>query len=322
MALDTRRARALIDGAVGWLDEHALYFDPQQAPFEDRALPQKMLLELVLMCMVHRRLLPDERDRRIDGFIDLARRVFRRDAFRHQIVRQPHLYRLHGLTALALLHCGAADDELAGLVGRALGLEYTLAIEELPYRDLERRLMAVWLGPAGIGGPLGPDVHVAYRNTLAARVSDAVHLTDHDAYAITHTLFYLGHFGMADAGHVIDDAGDHVRLCRLVETLLGVYLRRRHLDLVGELVLSCHCLRWYESPLLPVATSTLLDQQHGDGHLPGPHFSSAVMAELPAQRQRPYFVKHNYHTTLVAILAFVALLAASPDRSHREVSSR
>jgi hypothetical protein len=89
----------------------------------------------------------------------------------------------------------------------------------------------------------------------------------------------------------------------MIETLLGVYLRHKHWDLVGELLLACQCLHWFPEIIFETAWETVLQSQLPDGSIPGPRFSVEQLSSMDSVQKRDYCFEQNYHTTIVNAMA-------------------
>src|SRR5260221_11081899 len=85
----------------------------------------------------------------------------------------------------------------------------------------------------------------------------------------------------------------------IIYFLLGLYLRRKHWDLVGELLLNCLCIDWSPEIIFETAWETLLKFQLPDGSMPGPIFSEEQASKKEGEQKIHYCFEHNYHTTLV-----------------------
>jgi hypothetical protein len=146
-----------------------------------------------------------------------------------------------------------------------------------------------------------PPLEALYPATLLATCPSPLWLKTSEAYQATHTLFYLGDFGLDPARLAAHP--DAPRLRSFVAHLLGVHVRQRDWDLVAELLLDCRCLGHAPEPLASLAWQALHDAWEAHGLVPGPSFDPALRGTLgPAEWER-YCFDENYHTVLVTLLA-------------------
>ncbi len=184
-----------------------------------------------------------------------------------------------------------ADGQHA-LLQRSIEYTNSCTIERVPYRMLELRHT---LDAGGFHHKL-PSYKELWSRTLLAHLPNIVFLSDDDVYSITHTLFYTTDF----ASHRIEflSAHDIDRIKQMLSSLLGLYIRRQNLDLVGELLAAERCLGII-SRYSVIGWQTIADAQHLDGRVDGPQLRNDEKASQEAAR----LFDCCYHTTLVAALA-------------------
>ena len=287
------RLRELVDGAFNWFVHNLELFDPFKLSIEPDIFYSKPLLELACTCMFYERCIQTDRDPRVRQFISFIHDVWQRPEYRERLVRNPEMLRMYGMTCIALVHCGAGEHSYHEIFQRVLDQGYATAVEEVPYRCLDLRNM---LDCGGFRHNL-PSYISLYQKTLLAATPPLLYLTTEDVYSITHTLFYLSDFGACSVDAILEEQLPTVRW--MIGALLGIFLRLRNWDLVAELLICCRCLRWSPPSVFEAAWEGLLDAQFPDGSVPGPTFSKDKMQQLSESEQRTYYVKQNYHTTLV-----------------------
>jgi len=202
--------------------------------------------------------------------------------------------------------CGFEDLVYRARLERLLEQGYPVMAERMPSRELD---LIYSLTRADL--PLrGLSPQASYARSLLAKHPPLYNLTDQDAYAITHTLFFLTDFGQAPNPTFSSD--DHAYFAWALPRLLQYYLHKRDWDLSGELLIAMNGVGLDHLPLFREAWSVLIAAQGEDGSFAGPAVDeSAVDAQEGTdaaagvedpQKERWRLFHDNYHTTLVALL--------------------
>lgn len=283
-----------LDAALDWIHRNLEFFDPSSPGAPPGGAEGKAVLELACAGLFYRRLVP-EPDSRIEAWLDLATDVWIRPDFHELVMRSPDRINLLGMLQVVLERCGRIDGAFRAPLQRLLDYDYVGRVERTPVRDLDIRYM---LELGGYAHAM-PSVDAIYPHTALSRRPSPLYVTTFDAYAVTHALLYATDFG-ATLPACIDAA--ELRAIRLyLEQLLGLYLCKRHWDLVGELIASCRFVR-HQPDLLSAGWQALLRAQLADGSVPGVDYEPARDCAENAQRSA-YVFATNYHTTLVCMLA-------------------
>lgn len=128
-------------------------------------------------------------------------------------------------------------------------------------------------------------------------------LTDDIAYAVTHEVFYI-----TDFGNRPDNLPQDIRayVSRWLNLWIKMYLERSNFDLIAEFVMVGLCVgledKMQDSILL------LIQAQHDDGYFLGP----GIIPNTPSP-EKIFF--HNYHTTLVSLLAISMFIRFGPTNA-------
>ncbi len=166
--------------------------------------------------------------------------------------------------------------------------------ERAPYQQLE-----LWyvLELAGFRHDL-PSVADIVRSGSLLETPNYLYVTPHDAYVITHTIFYLTDFADRKPVHLSATDVDHVSA--VVEQLLPIFVRQAHWDLVGELLICFSSLSDRPSWMYDLAWAALRDGASEDGsvRLAGTRVHSRPVDGDPGSEFRA-----RYHPTLVASMA-------------------
>ncbi|CAL9363636.1 DUF6895 family protein [Streptomyces sp. enrichment culture] len=291
-------------GALGWLGRNLDHFHP----FSPHARPvrhgrAKATLELALLrhCAARLAHLPQE--------------LAEADALVRKLWQDPDFPRLFdGVPAYAdtyrLVYAALTPDGVDRAPGGAWTDPGFLGPDgKSPYRRIEIRHYA---DKAGMRHGIEPYAALVPRCPLvtlrAAEDADAEPLTTPEAYALTHTAFYLGDFGRRSPG-LGGGALAHAR--DLVDRMLRHCVRHDRWDLAAELMLTQFVLG-DDPPATDsgaAALECLLRAQRPDGALPG---RSAALAAAPQDPAGEFFAK-AYHTTLVTALMALVVSSARPS---------
>ncbi|MGE7384330.1 DUF6895 family protein [Streptomyces sp. NPDC004126] len=303
----------LSSGALGWLAANLDHFDPFSADARSAA-PQgraKAALELALLCHCAAR--PAGPADGLDGAAALVREVWQDPALPPLFAAVPAYASAYGLACAALAPDGIDGTQVReALAGIDPG--FLSPRGKSPYQRIEIRHYA---DKAGVPHTVEPYAELLPHSPLLAlrpagpgdtASPDGAPLTVPQAYAVTHTAFYLGDFGRTSPG-LTGDASAHA--LDLVDRLLRHCVGHDLWDLAAELVLTLFILGLdpLDTPSGAAAVGCLLRAQRPDGALPG---RSAALAATPCAPGREFF-RRAYHTTLVT--ALMALAVSSPRPS-------
>ena len=303
-ALDT-----LLVGTLHWLTNNLVFFDPfithSHSPEPSKV---KATLELALLCHYCARVKPS--DERLNEAIVLIKAIWQRPDFQQRIVTEPHHVRIYGLIYAALASIGFTDKTYNAALKQLASDGYITSLEEPPYRRLESRYL---LDMAGVEHRMEPYEQL-YESTLLAKLPSVLYVTDIDAYAITHTIFYMSDFGL-QSPHLT--SLDKERVAHIVYQLLGNYCRRSNWDLAGELMLAYFCLGGdpINTPIGGACVRGLMQAQQASGAVPAPTSPKTSEGSAMESEMASEFFRRHYHTTLVVALASLIISSAKPTQS-------
>ncbi|MFF1510372.1 DUF6895 family protein [Streptomyces sp. NPDC058326] len=300
-------------GALDWLGRHLDHFDPfspsARSATHGRA---KAALELALLCHCAAR--PAGVPEALGEAAALVRKLWQDPRFPGLLDEVPAYASTYRLIHAALAPDGIDDTQCRGALTR-LDPGFLSPRGKSAYRRIEIRYYA---DKAGARHTIEPYAELVPRSPLvafraAARTGDVTELDapplgTPEAYALTHTAFYLGDFGRTAPG-LTGDALAHAR--GLVDRLLRHSVAHDRWDLAAELVLTQFILGSdpLRTPSGAAAVECLVRAQRPDGAIPG---RSAALAASAAAPVGEFFGK-AYHTTLVT--ALMALAVSSPGPS-------
>ncbi|WP_055601501.1 DUF6895 family protein [Streptomyces aureus] len=300
-------------GALDWLGGNLDHFDPFSATTGSTAGSTagsttrgkaKAALELGLLC--HRAARPDDSvPESLGGAAALVRKLWQDPDFPRLFDVSPAYASTYRLVYAALAPDGIDDTQCREALAR-LDPGFLSPGGKSPYRRIEIRYYA---DMAGVRHGMEPYAELLPRSPLvalraaaptiatAAAKATVEPLTVPQAYALTHTAFYLGDFGRTDPRIAGADL-DHAR--GLTHRMLIHCVAHDLWDLAAELVLTQFVLG--EDPLRTpsgaAAVECLARAQRPDGAIPG---RSAELKAAPRVTAGEFFRK-AYHTTLVTAL--------------------
>ncbi|WP_406055557.1 hypothetical protein OG462_07130 [Streptomyces sp. NBC_01077] len=303
-------------GALDWLGGNLDLFDPFSAGARSATHGKaKAALELGLLC--HRAVRPNDSSDPLSGAAALVRKLWQDPEFPRLFDDIPAYTSTYRLIYAALAPDGIDDTHCRAALA-LLGPDLLSPRGKSPYRRVEIRYYA---DKAGVRHGIEPYAELLPQSPLVghhtagptdAASKDAVEpLTTPQAYALTHTAFYLGDFGRVAPG-IVDGVLEHAR--DLVRRMLLHCVEHDRWDLAAELVLTQFVLG--EDPLRTpsgaAAVECLVRAQRPDGAIPAR--SAALMASPSATVPTPAgeFFRKAYHTTLVT-----ALMASIVSSSRR-----
>jgi len=171
---------------------------------------------------------------------------------------------------------------------------FPLASEVVPYRRLDQHYFLSLYN----GRRLNPTRLV--RATALNKCRNLLTVDRDTAYSITHTLFYLNHFGRCRMRH---DHPAQAKVVLVLRSLLPHFARRGDWDVLGELLINARCTEGFPSATLKRYLALFRAQRDPSGFTPP---SEATRQALGAAPDRERVFHACCHTTLVSALLEVA----------------
>ncbi|MEU8887187.1 hypothetical protein [Streptomyces sp. NPDC048442] len=308
-----------LERALGWVEGALPRFDPAADGRARPGPPGSALLELVVVLrQLYHQDLPAPLAARVGRCLDGAAEAFLRGGFRHRMLRATPYFQYYAWLVACLLDTGrlpaAERDALQHLVDRGHADLHNPT--HPPHGVLELRYV---LDLAGVTHRL-PDHRTLYEADVLAAPLDPLYVTEVEAYAVTHVVYYLSDMGLIPL-HSLDEA-QHADCVHAVDTLLDLYLCFGNWDLIAELLLCRPTLGAEHTPRDQYALECLLLAQHADGSMPGPHFDPRMHEALPAERRADYAFARSYHTTLVVAMTLADRLYGQGRPDARNGAAR
>jgi len=293
--------------ALRWVRDRLDYFNPLRCQSTMKfKFALKASVELVLQCALVKHRAGETPLAEVTTF--LWAEVFSKPALQEYLLESDCDLLAFGFYS-SLRLCGFEDLEYRARLERLLAQGYPVMVERMPSRELD---LVYSLTRAEL--PLqGLSPQASYSRSLLAKHPPLYNLTDQDAYAITHTLFFLTDFGQVL--NPMFSSEDNAYFAWALPRLLQYYLHKRDWDLSGELLIAMSGVGLNHLPLFRDAWSVLIAAQGEDGSFAGPaaddsdvdtHEGTGDAASRVGDNQKEHWrlFHDNYHTTLVALLGF------------------
>ncbi len=305
--------------AISWVTDHLSDFEPaNRDEFSIRDFKSIAELTIVLVRLLESNTVRDPAFARSEAIALRNWKAFvietcSSSRYRDALERSPHDVAVVVFPYVLLRAIGVRMRRCEAAVARLTALGFPDSIEMVPHRELDRRYF-YWR--AGLLRR-EPDWKSLYRRTALARMKSVLHVDLWTAYAITHTIFYLGRFGN---DRCIGSCASAIRMARIVDSLLIHYCRIGNWDLVGELLIDAASLPDVDRTIYATCFERFCRTWEDDGSH-GP--DAAPIEPAPADDRSAPVDRFGqvYHTTLVGILACESGLA---DDRHatRQAGSR
>ena len=293
------RPNDILRGAIEWIRFNREYFKLFRDGPDPTAHQEQALAELAILC---RQLVLRGMQAQVDiaPLLAVLLDVYASPIFRHRLRRFTDAFIPHALVADALRHGSGLDWSAAQLeLQEACERGNVTSVERPPHRLMELRRI---LDSAEVMHYL-PSYAAICRASGLGRCINPIRLTDYEIYSITHTLFFLTDFGRFPLTGLT--ASRRQRAHETVDQLLGMQIYRGNYDLVGELMLSAHCLSSPQSDFYTAGWDVLQQARLPTGAIPGPNYQGRLEQEALArgrEERDAYIFENCYHTTLVAAL--------------------
>lgn len=305
---DITREQCLVT-ALGWVERNLLLFN--FPPAIDKVQPHgvKALAELSLLCMIAYRYLNETTSRVIKSIIDHVVPILIRRDVQEMIIRRPDLSRIIVPAYACLQECGTDFPQAKVFARSLIDSGYVNATEVLPYMEIEKwYFLDMLVGRDGVR-----DYSSLYRRTFVSRfVEQNVSLLFtqlQDAYAFTHTLFYLSDFARDHLKPIL--SVDYMKISKLATLQLGIFAREKDWDIVSELLIASQTLET-ETYVRKLVWEQLMISQHPNGFIPGRNFDPASDEMNRQNAASEYIFKCNYHPTFLTCMACIIDLALNP----------
>jgi hypothetical protein len=279
----------LLADSLEWVIKNMGYLDPASSEVPTGTPKVKAILELGQFCHIWARVRPH--DGRINEVAAFARKMWQLAEFPGLIAAEPRLARQYGLIYGALAPAGITSGFHKAVLADLVVEGYLAPRRKDSYLRAETRYYA---DLAGVDHQIESYPEL-YASSIVAQRATALPIDKHDAYTITHTIFYLTHFGL----RVLDVARDErERAQRIVRELTDYHVQQ-------------FCLG--EDPARTSSGVAAIRQarhlQLPSGAIPG----RSIETRVEESATPVYFFCKSYHPTLVT--AMMSLIVSSAPRN-------
>jgi len=293
--------------ALSWIADRKQLFNPlSHANIQRIKLAIKASAELAMVCA----LAEDNNSRsRPAGYrllmLFLWHEVFQQEALQEYLLDNPNGLPTFGIYA-SLRRSGFEDEPYRIRLKRILSQGYMQAVEAPASAHMDF-LYSLIVGDLSVDET---KLHLdeMYRRSLLAQHPPLLPLTKSDAYAFTHTLFFLTDFGRRSLHRFSDEDADY--LGRALPRLLDFYLRGQNWDLSAELLIGMFVTDLCKLPAYRNGWHLLLSAQNADGSFSGPDLEevrgpepATLLGTTSKEDAEWTLFSENYHTTLAVLMA-------------------
>jgi hypothetical protein len=278
------------DRALDWVAGNLAAFDPLGGPVSQPSEFRIIALgELALLSRTLHRHRPN--DHRLERCFSLLAATWERREYTDWLLHRPFLLPVYLATWAALRDEQGRQPNVHAAIQAVLADGYPILSEQWPSQRLELRYR---LDALGIPHHL-PSYRRLYMETALSKPLPTRLISDSDSYCITHAIFYL-----MDPFFPHEDVipRSHIRRIRdIVGELLGLSILEGNLDLVIELLICCHYLRWLPRHLVDAGVETVLEAQLPNGRIPP--LRESASGDNAVSAQRPDTFSSDFHPTLL-----------------------
>lgn len=290
---------------LDWIEANLDRVDPRSVRRANAAgtPAESPLVEfIVVLRWLHHRKLPAAATAAVQRCLDRVAEIFQQPVVRDRLFRQTAAIQYYIWPVVLLRDCGRLTEPGEfPILQRLVSVDYASLhnTTHSAHALMERRYIFE-LG--GLAHRLPPFARLYPRNVLGAPV-DPLFITDFEAYAVTHIVFYLSDMGLRPVSGVTRT--QRRQMGAAVRVLLELYLCLGNLDLIAELLVCWRALGLPDGDLAGYARACLLGARLDCGAWPGPFYDSRVVRGRSPEDRDAYLFRACYHTTLVALMAAI-----------------
>jgi len=225
----------------------------------------------------------------------------RSTSYLQKIMRNPQMVTVYGMGHIALTAAGHSDTYFDYVVKKAVGTRLYEASEKIPFRDLD----TMWL----LSLYDQDNYKVSFDKVAACSIlnsnGNVFFFSRSDAYAVTHTIFYLTDFGRVGLPFSVDTK----KVGRMIDEIICWNVLSADLDLLGERLICAVLLGEKLSSYALVGLAYFFRTWQHFTILFGPSFDPTYFQTLEGAEARAYTFQNTYHTYYLYWRNFVCLSA-------------
>ena len=245
-----------------------------------------------------------------DALMAPLTREIRSERLHRLILRQPHVAATLGAGSTFLSAAGNPEPGFDALIESTLEQGFGGCVERVPYRQLDqlwtRNLLAAKPQP----------IEEALAGSILHSRAHPFFMTESDAYAVTHAIFYASDFGQSALPPSLDAA----RVSEMISSGIAWTLVAEDFDLLIEYLMCAACLGESDSPAARLGWHVVDRVWNHLAFLPGPTFDPERYRALSGEAADAYACEQMYHTNFVAGM-LCALRICFPARDAVPLSS-
>ncbi len=291
----------LLAGSLRWVRGNSGYLDSASGRAELPPMPRvKAILQLALLHYHWAKVRPaDEGRAGIAAFIE---EIWQRPEFIRLIAEDLRFAQTFGLMYGALVPAGSNGGLREGMLAKLAADGFLSPDGKSAYDCLATRYYA---DLAGVSHGFAPYLELYQSSPLGSNAALDRPL-ELDVCNVTHTVFYLSHFGFRDTG--LDLVG-RIRVLGILSRLTEHCVARSEWDLTGKLMLAQHCLGGdpLDTALGKQALDLIAQAQVPSGGFPGRSSAQRVPESATALE----FFRKSYQTTVT--IALMSLILSLPS---------
>lgn len=292
------------DAALDWLVSNTEAFSPPDErslceedpeslkPCARRKAYGELGLALSLCCRVDGSLLQDARVRLLVDY--WMCQAHQRDIF-FDLERRIHLFPLAMVNACSMQTFGHLDSSITARMQKVLNFRFIENTETSPGTKID---LSHYADILGLGHGFPPPGKILLDSSLRSPPALS-HITNFDAYALTHLIFHLTSFGalpISSGKRMIANLTEYLQIA------FWLYLLEEDLDIATEIYAALCCVGKPGAVLREALVGKLKQHQSSGGFIPGRNFVRWHAQGIGDVKSESEVFFDVYHPTLVLVL--------------------
>lgn len=290
--------------ATNWIKEYSLFFNPLTKTGKDRLFVNKMFAELQLTLMIayrNRDILPKSINKIFEELLLFSGNIITSPCYYESIQYKPNDFRAIGGSIIFFLE-STGEPKLETLINQTYNTALNITPEVIPYRKMDLEYCLFLASRYIDRSKCGIErLQKLAESSILSSNFDLVNFTVYEEYALTHALFYL-----SDLGNLPISKRNIESITSALLTLTCKNILKNDMDLLGEYLINLSNLK-IDHSIRNLGYKILLENQQKDGCFLAPIRKEVKTAYKPIDKDLDSkgYVRLNYHTTLVAIMALI-----------------
>ena len=219
-----------------------------------------------------------------------------KDEYALKLIKKPYLLYNYGLIYISLKKCGYTNSRLDAIIDFIEKKNLFDTIETIPFRVLDIEWSKHLLHNTEV------KFDIVSKTSILNKKINPAYITTNEAYAFTHSIFYLTDFGVKEMPKEINLKS----LRKTINALISWALFNEDLDVLAELVISIYCIYNNDDRHSKFAYDILCKYYSDFGFLPSKGFITSTYQNLTNKKEKEaYAYKNIYHTNYVWFLLLI-----------------